>query len=205
MAHLGSIPPTAPIVSERRHRRELTEDAPGTLVDVAQAKRTKAKRDAKKDAGGDRRVATNRKARHDYDILETLECGVVLQGSEVKSLREGKAQITDAYARVDGHELWLFGLNIPPWRFGTGFGGHDPDRKRKLLVHRHEIADLAEQTQSGQPLTLIPLSIYFRDGKAKIEIGVARGRKLHDKRQAIKERDAKREVARAVRDQSRWG
>ena len=197
--------PPSPWWQIHRNDRGPSDGSPGTLGGVAQAKRTKAKRDAKKDEGGDRRVATNRKARHDYDILETLECGIVLQGSEVKSLREGKAQIADAYARVDGHELWLFGLHIPPWKFGTGFGGHDPDRKRKLLVHRHEISDLASQTQAGQPLTLIPLAIYFRDGKAKVEIGVARGRKLHDKRNAIKERDAKREVARTMRDQSRWG
>jgi SsrA-binding protein len=171
---------------------------------VAQAKRTKAKRDAAKaQPGGDRVVATNRKARHDYDILETLECGLVLQGSEVKSLREGKAQIADAYARVDDGELWLFGLHIPPWRFGSGFGGHDPDRKRKLLAHHHEIQDLVSETKT-QPLTIIPLKIYFTEGRAKVEIGLARGRKLHDKRQAIKERDAKREVDRAMRDRSRY-
>jgi SsrA-binding protein len=170
---------------------------------VAQAKKTKAKRQAAKDqSSGDRTVASNRRARHDYDILETIECGIVLHGSEVKSLREGKAQLADAYARVDDHELWLFGLHIPPWKFATGFGGHDPDRKRKLLVHRHQIAEFVVKTQT-QPLTLIPLKIYFHEGKAKVEIGLARGRKLHDKRNAIKERDAKREVERVARYSSR--
>ncbi len=171
---------------------------------MAQAKKTKAKRDAAKDQGsGDRTVATNRRARHDYDILETLECGIVLQGSEVKSLREGKAQLSDAYARVDDGELWLFGVHIPQWVFATGFGSHDPDRKRKLLVHRHEISDLVGQTQT-QPLTLIPLRLYFHEGRAKVELGVARGRKLHDKRRAIMERENKREADRAAREHSRW-
>jgi SsrA-binding protein len=177
----------------------------GTLDGVAQAKRTKAKRDAlKAQDNGDRTVATNRRARHDFDILETLECGIVLQGSEVKSLREGKAQMVDSYARVDGSELWLFGLHIPQWVFSTGFGGHDPDRKRKLLVHRHQINDLVSQTQT-QPLTMVPLRLYFLGGRAKGELGVARGRKLHDKRRAIMERENKREMDRAVREHARWG
>lgn len=171
---------------------------------MAQAKRTKAKRDAKRaEPPGDRIVASNRRARHDYDILETLECGIVLQGSEVKSLREGKAQLADAYARVDDHELWLFGLHIPPWKFSAGFGGHDPDRKRKLLVHRQQIASLTVKTQQ-QPLTLIPLSLYFHEGKAKVELGVARGRKLHDKRRALMERENQRDIERAVRERARW-
>jgi SsrA-binding protein len=172
---------------------------------VAQAKKTKAKREAAKaQPSGDKTVASNRRARHDYDILETIECGVVLQGSEVKSLRDGKAQLADAYARIDDDELWLFGLHIPPWKFATGFGGHDPDRKRKLLAHRHQIDEFVARTQT-QPLTLIPLKVYFHEGKAKVELGLARGRKLHDKRNAIKERDAKREVERAARNSARWG
>ena len=172
---------------------------------MAQAKRTKAKRDAKRELPpGDRTVASNRRARHEYDILSTTECGIVLHGSEVKSLREGKAQLADAFARIDDGELWLFGLHIPPWRVASGFGSHDPDRKRKLLVHRHEIDQLFGETQT-QPLTLIPLRVYFHEGRAKVELGLARGRKLHDKRRAIQERDLKREAERAVRDQSRWG
>ena len=172
---------------------------------MAQAKRTKAKRDEKKNQPvGDRTVASNRRARHDYDILSTTECGLVLQGSEVKSLREGKAQIVDSYARVDDGELWLFGLHIPPWQFATGFGSHDPDRKRKLLVHRHEIEEFEAKTQT-QPLTLVPLKVYFKEGRAKVELGLARGRKLHDKRHAIRERDEKRDAERVTREHNRWG
>ncbi len=172
---------------------------------MAKAKRTKEKRDAAKAAGrsGDRVVASNRRARHDYDILDTIECGIVLTGSEVKSLREGRAQLADAYARVDEGELWLYKVHIPPWSFAVGFGAHDPERKRKLLAHRKEINELVGKTRS-QPLTLIPLSLYFKDGRAKVQLGVARGRKLHDKRQAIAERDAKREAARETRNVERF-
>ncbi|MGH9082346.1 MAG: SsrA-binding protein SmpB [Acidimicrobiales bacterium] len=165
-----------------------------------------AKRAAAREAAGrsgDRTVASNRRARHDYDILETYECGIVLHGSEVKSLREGKAQLADAYARVDDGELWMFGVHVPPWRFATGFGSHDPDRRRKLLLHRREIDELMGRSQQ-QALTLVPLSLYFRDGRAKVQLALARGRKLHDKRQAILTREAEREVARAVRDAERW-
>ncbi len=173
---------------------------------MARAKRTVAKRAAAREAAGrsgDRTVATNRRARHDYDILETFECGIVLQVSEVKSLREGKAQLSDAYARVDNGELWLIGMHVPPWLFATGFGAHDPDRRRKLLVHRKQIDELMGRTQQ-QALTLVPLSLYFKDGKAKVQLALARGRRLHDKRQAILSREADREAARAARDVERW-
>jgi SsrA-binding protein len=154
-------------------------------------------------AGGDRVVATNRRARHDYEIIETLECGIMLTGSEVKSLREGKAQIADAYARIDNDELWLFQMHIPPWAYAVGFGSHDPDRKRKLLIHRNEIDDLREETKT-QPLTIVPLKLYFKDGRAKVEIALAKGRKQQDRRQALKERDAEREIARAVRNAEKF-
>jgi SsrA-binding protein len=171
---------------------------------VARAKRTISKRATAREArSGDRRVATNRRARFDYDLLETIECGIVLQGSEVKSLREGKAQLADAYARVSDGEVWLFGLHIPPWRFSSGFGAHEPDRKRKLLLHRRQIDELTGKT-TQQSLTLVPLSLYFHDGIAKVSLALARGRKLHDKRHAIAERDARREVARAARETARW-
>lgn len=172
---------------------------------MARAKRTVAKRAAAREAahGNNRVVATNRRARHDYDLLETYECGIVLQGGEVKSLREGKAQLADAYARVADGELWLFGVHIPPWQYATGFGAHDPDRKRKLLLHRREIDELMGRTQQ-QALTLVPVSLYFRDGKAKVQLALARGRKLHDKRQMILSRDAEREAARAARQVARW-
>jgi SsrA-binding protein len=173
---------------------------------VARAKKTVAKRLAAREAAGrsgDRTVASNRRARHDYDILDTYECGIMLQGSEVKSLRDGKAQLSDSYARVSDGELWLFGVHIPPWQFATGFGAHDPDRRRKLLLHRREIDELMGLTQQ-QALTLVPLSLYFRNGKAKVELALARGRKLHDKRQAILTREADREAARAARNAQRW-
>ena len=166
-----------------------------------QVRRAKARADA---IGQDRVVATNRRARHDFEILETLECGLMLTGSEVKSLREGKAQIADGYARVDGGELWLFGTHIPPWVFAVGFGSHDPDRKRKLLVHRHQIDEFLGKTKA-QPLTLIPLRLYFKEGRVKVEIALARGRKLHDRRQELAKRDAEREMARAVRNVEKYG
>ena len=173
-------------------------------MSMARARKMAAKRAAAREGrGSDRTVATNRRARHDYDILETFECGIVLQGSEVKSLREGKAQLSDAYARVDDGELWLHGVHVPPWQFASGWGAHDPDRKRKLLVHRKQIDELMGRTQQ-QSLTMIPLSLYFRDGKAKVQLALARGRKLHDKRQAILSREAEREAARAVRNAQRW-
>jgi SsrA-binding protein len=154
--------------------------------------------------GGDRVVATNRRARHDFDILDTLECGLVLTGSEVKSLREGRAQIAEAYARVDGGELWLFQVHVPPWAFAHGVGAHDPDRKRKLLIHRHEL-ERWQHRAATQQLTLIPLSLYFRDGRAKVELGLAKGRRLHDRREAIKERDAQRDIARTARNIEKYG
>ena len=166
-----------------------------------QERRAKAKSES---ASGDRIVATNRRARHDYEIIETLECGLVLTGSEVKSLREGKAQIAEAYARVDEGELWLFQSHVPPWAFASGFGSHDPDRRRKLLLHHHELLRLIDKTKT-QPLTIVPLKMYFRDGRAKVEIALAKGRKQHDRRQAIAERDANREIARSIRNAEKFG
>ena len=144
-----------------------------------------------------RRVAQNRRARHDYDLLETFEAGIVLQGGEVKSLRAGKAALRDAYARVDDGEVWLVGAYVAPYEFAKGFGSHDPDRARKLLLHRRQIDELLGKTKQ-QSLTLVPLSIYFRDGKAKVELALARGRRTYDKRHALAARDAEREAARAA-------
>lgn len=168
---------------------------------MARAKKTVAKRAAAKEAAGrssDRVVASNRRARRDYHLIETFECGIVLQGSEVKSLREGKAQLSEAYARVTNGELWLFGVHIPPWQFAAGFGAHDPDRRRKLLLHRDQIDELMGQTQQ-KALTLVPLSVYFKDGRAKVELALARGRRLYDKRHAIATRDAERDAEREAR------
>jgi len=173
---------------------------------VARAKQIQERRAKKRDEAlhGDRVVATNRRARHDFEIIETLECGIVLTGSEVKSLREGNAQIAESYARVDGDELWLFQMHIPPWAFAVGFGSHDPDRKRKLLVHRREINDWKLEVAT-QSLTIVPLKLYFKEGRAKVELGLARGRKQQDRREALKKRDAERDMARAARSVEKYG
>jgi SsrA-binding protein len=172
---------------------------------VARAKQIQERRAKKRDeAGGDRVVATNRRARHDYEILETLECGLVLMGSEVKSLREGTAQIAESYVRVDNDELWVFQMHVPPWKFAVGFGSHDPDRKRKLLAHRKEIVKW-EHEMNTQSLTIVPLKLYFKEGRAKIEIALAKGRKQQDRRQALAKRDAERDMARAVRHTEKFG
>lgn len=142
-------------------------------------------------------VASNRRARHDYTILDTLEAGIVLQGSEVKSLRLAQVQLADAYARVRNGEVWLEGVHIAPYAFATGVGAHDPDRSRKLLMHRNEIDRLSDRIDRER-LSLVPLSIYFSDGRAKVELGLAKGRTKGDKRQAIAERDSKREIERAL-------
>ncbi len=141
-------------------------------------------------------IAQNRRARHDYDILETHEAGLVLAGSEVKSLREGKVQLRDSFARVQGGEVWMYGVHVPPYLFANGFGSVDPDRRRKLLLHNREIDQLAIRT-SQDSLTLVPLSIYFKDGRAKVDIALARGRKIYDKRHALAARDADMEARRA--------
>lgn len=142
-------------------------------------------------------VATNRRARYDYAILESFEAGLVLVGSEVKSLREGQAHLKDAYAHLRDGELWLVGAHIAPYTFSHR-GGHEPERTRKLLLNRRQIDRIAGQL-AEQGLTLIPLQIYFKDGKAKVELGLAKGKRSIDKREAIKERDHQREIERALR------
>jgi SsrA-binding protein len=173
---------------------------------VARAKQIQAKRAQKRiDAStGDRVVATNRRARYDYEIVETLECGIMLSGSEVKSLREGKAQIAESYARFDDTELWLYQMHVPPWVYATGFGSHDPDRRRKLLAHRHQLDEWQHETRT-EPLTMVPLKLYFKDGKAKVELALAKGKKSQDRRQAIAKRDAERDMARATRHTEKYG
>ncbi len=145
----------------------------------------------------ERVVASNRKARHDYEILETYEAGLVLRGTEVKSLREGKANFKDSYARVEGNEVWLVGCHISPYHHGTD-ANHDPARKRKLLLHRSEINRLIGKTLE-RGLTLVPLRLYFKHGRVKLELGLARGKKLHDKRRVLREREARREMDKAAR------
>lgn len=141
-------------------------------------------------------VATNRKARHNYTILDTFECGVVLQGTEVKSLREGQASLADAFATVDDGEVWLRNVHIPEYHLGT-WTNHATRRNRKLLLHRNEIDNLTGKIRDGN-LTLVPLSIYFLDGKVKVELALARGKQAHDKRQDMAKRDAQREISREL-------
>lgn len=145
---------------------------------------------------GTKLVAQNKKARHDYTIHETYEAGIVLQGTEVKSLREGRASLVDSYATVDDGEVWLRQANIPEYSHGT-WTNHSARRTRKLLLNRKEIGRL-ERDLNASGTTLIPLKIYFRDGYAKVEIGVATGKKEWDKRQSLAERDARRETDRAL-------
>lgn len=146
-------------------------------------------------------VTENRKARHDYHIHETYEAGMVLTGTEAKSLRAGKANLKDSYARIDKGELMLHNMHISPYEQGNRFN-HEPLRTRKLLMHRHEIMRLLGQTKE-KGYTLVPLKVYFTKGRAKLELGLATGKKNYDKRQDMAERDAKREIERAVRERQK--
>jgi SsrA-binding protein len=140
-------------------------------------------------------VCRNRKAAHDFELLEKVECGLMLAGTEVKSLRAGKGSLEGSFARIENGEVWLYRADIPEYAQG-GWTNHDPKRKRKLLLHGRQIAKLsAEVSQKGS--TLIPLSLYFKGSRAKLEIALARGKKMHDKRQTLKEKDAKRQMSRA--------
>ncbi len=155
---------------------------------------------------GTKTIATNRSARRDFEVLDTVEAGIVLQGSEVKSLRASHVQFADANVWIRDGEAFVLGLRIQPWDTATGVFAHDPDRQRKLLLHREEIDRLAHR-QAAESLVLVPLSLYFKDGRVKVEIALARGRKNVDKRQALAKRDAdldaRRELARATSGKSR--
>ena len=142
-------------------------------------------------------IARNRRARHDYHIEDVIEAGLVLTGTEVKSLRAGRASLTDGFAQISDGEAWLHGVHIPPYDMGT-WTNHEPRRTRKLLLHRKEI-DRLERSTAERGLTLVPLSLYFHDGKAKVELAVARGKRTYDKRHDLARRDAAREVDRALR------
>jgi SsrA-binding protein len=146
---------------------------------------------------GTKVIARNRRARHDYHIEDVFEAGLVLTGTEVKSLRAGRASLTDGFAQVSNHEVWLHNVHIPEYAQGT-WTNHEPRRPRKLLLHRKEIDKLAAVT-AERGLTLVPLSLYFKDGKAKVELALARGKRTYDKRQDLARRDAAREVDRALR------
>jgi len=155
-------------------------------------------------AGGDRTIATNRRARHDYEILETVEAGLVLRGTEVKSLRDSQVTFKDSYATIRNGEGWLLGCHINPYSHGTD-ANHDPERDRKLLLHRREIGRLTGKI-AERGLTLVPLRLYWKRGRAKVELGLARGKKLHDKRSALREREVRREMDRAAAEgrRGRW-
>jgi SsrA-binding protein len=154
----------------------------------------------KKEQSGERQPRIgNRKARHDYHIVEVVECGLVLAGTEVKSLRAGQAKIDDAYARVRGGEAFLIGAHISPYPQAAEGMQHDPTRDRKLLLHKRQIAQLESHVRQKKGRTIVPLAIYFNRGRAKCELGLAEGKRSFDKREAIREREQKREIDRAMR------
>ncbi|QGJ69682.1 SsrA-binding protein SmpB [Planctomycetales bacterium 10988] len=170
-----------------RGKRQL-EDGP-----TAKSKKKKADREH----DNERMIANNRKARHEYDVLETLECGLVLRGSEVKSLRVGHCSLEESYGRVRNDEVWLVGCDIPEYKEAS-YLNHDPQRSRKILMHKREIIKFASKAyQKG--LTLVPLKMYFKEGKVKVLLGICRGRQLHDKRNVMKKKTAEREMQRALR------
>lgn len=145
---------------------------------------------------GDQVAIRNRRARYDYHVLDSFECGIVLAGSEVKSIRAGHANLQDGYARIEDGEMWLHGMHISPYEFSPG--GLEPVRPRKLLLHRKQIDELTRAT-AEKGVTLVPLQVYFKDGRAKVELAVAKGKRSYDKRRTIAERDAKRETERAMK------
>ncbi|MET9557530.1 SsrA-binding protein SmpB [Streptomyces sp. NPDC006645] len=151
---------------------------------------------AKEKDTGRKLVAQNKKARHDYLILDTYECGLVLTGTEVKSLRQGRASLADGFVQIDDHEAWLHNVHVPEYTQGT-WTNHSARRKRKLLMHRMEI-DKLEQKSNESGHTIVPLALYFKGGRAKIEIALAKGKKEYDKRQTLREKQDRRETERAV-------
>ena len=158
------------------------------------------KKKADREDDGVQSICRNKRAFHEYEIFDTLECGLVLTGTEVKSLRDGFGSLDDAYAKIDQGELWLINSDIPEYAMAHRFN-HKPKRPRKLLLHRREIAKFAGKA-SQQGFTLVPLKMYFKQGRAKVELAVARGKKLHDKRQVQKTAAAKREIQQAMRRRS---
>ena len=173
------------------------KDAGGAVVGIREGGGTMAREN------GEKVVATNRKARHDYSIEDTVEAGIVLTGTEVKSLRQGRASLVDAYATIDGGEAWLEAVHIPEYNEGT-WTNHPPRRKRKLLLHKEQIAKLSHRVSAGG-YTLVPLRLYFLDGRAKVEIAVAKGKREYDKRQTLRKKQDDREAARAIATRRRLG
>jgi SsrA-binding protein len=161
------------------------------------SKKSGKKTDTDREHDNERLIAQNRKARHEYEVMDTLECGIVLVGSEVKSLRTGRMSLEEAYARVKGFEVWLMGCDIPEYVQANRLN-HIPKRPRKLLMHRREIKKFAGRANE-KGLTLVPLKMYFTEGRAKVLLGLCRGRKLHDKREVLKQKSAHRDIQRAMR------
>jgi len=193
----GVVPPPTTRSVDRTSMSAKKKPPQPTAAPAKKAKATSAEKPA------ERVVAENRKARHDYEILDTLECGVALVGSEVKSLRSGRTSLDEAYGRVDGNEVWLLGCDIPEYEKANQLN-HKPKRPRKLLLHRREIRTFAAQAfEKG--LTLVPLRMYFKEGRVKVLLGIGRGRQAHDKRQKLKADTAKREIEIALRGRSRGG
>ena len=164
---------------------------------LATSKKQKSKAAAKSDDKNERLIANNRKARHNYEVLDTLECGIQLVGSEVKSLRAGQVSLEEAYGRVQRGEVWLVGCDIPEYRFANQLN-HESRRRRKLLLHRREIAKFAASAYEKN-LTLVPLKMYFKRGRAKVLLGICRGKKHFDKRESLKKKDMQRDIDRAMR------
>jgi SsrA-binding protein len=156
--------------------------------------------DRRKDGGG--LVVENRRARHDYFVEESIEAGIALVGSEIKSVRAGQVNLRDSYVRIENDEAWLHNSHISPWPQAGTYFNHEPNRKRKLLLHREEIDRLRGKVEQ-KGLTLVPLKMYFLRGRAKVEVAVAKGKKLYDKRDTLAEQDAEREIARAMRERNR--
>jgi SsrA-binding protein len=173
-------------------RREVGANN-GRAVTAKKAKKVASDREH----DNERLIAQNRRAKHEYEVLEALECGIVLVGSEVKSLRTGKLSLDDAYGRIKSGEVWLMGCDIPEYVQANRFN-HDPRRPRKLLMHRRELNKFASKAYE-RGYTLVPLRMYFKEGRAKVLLGICRGRKLYDKRETLKKAAVQRDIARAMR------
>jgi SsrA-binding protein len=175
-------------------RRTLSRETDGEQVNAKQSGKN-TKND--KHDENERLIAQNRRARHEYEVLDTIECGIVLVGSEVKTLRNGRVTLDDAYGNVNQGEVWLIGCDIPEYTEANQFN-HEPKRKRKLLMHRREIEKFASKAfEKG--LTLVPLKLYFKRGRAKVLLGICKGRQLHDKREKMKKETMNRDIQRAMR------
>lgn len=180
------------------HSRSLPLPVLGAGQPRAPATAKQGKKSAKADDPNEKTIATNRKARHEYEVLDTLECGIVLVGSEVKSLRDGRMSLDEAYGRMHEGEVFLVGCNIEEYPNATHVQ-HEPKRWRKLLMHRREIGKFASQAYEKN-LTLVPLKMYFKQGRAKVLMGICRGKKLFDKRESLKKKNAQRDMARALKE-----